>query len=178
MIPAGPAAALLALAAQSPAAPEPPRGVNDEILGTAEEYAVAGPARVCLMQTSVEVETGETAYLDYLGIHFGAIRITGLRGTFHVRVSGIWTEPRGGQVAPDLRGRTVRRYRQEGRPKYLIYSASEDQPNEESPLVWVEGDALGRSRDLAILARIDARQGDLASCRRRFVYGLDYPEEE
>ncbi len=166
----------------SPATPEPPRGVNSSILGTAEEFAVPGPARVCLMRTSVEVAAGETAYLDYLGIHFGGIRIAGPRGTFHVTEGDAWAEPRGGRVVPDLLGRTVERHRREGRARYLIYGPSGYGPTRERPAVWVEGDALGRSRDLAILARIDVDQDDVASCRRRFVYGWDTilgaPEEE
>ena len=165
--------ALLTLVTQPADAQEPPRGVNDSILGTAEEFAVSGPSRVCLMHTSVDVRPGETAYLDYLGIHHGGFRVTGPRGTFHVLEGDAWTEPRGGQLVPDLRGRRVERHRREGRVRYLIYGASDYDPNQESPQVWVEGDALGRSRDLAILARINVRQDDLASCRRRFVYGWE-----
>ena len=164
-------AGVLALAAQSPAAPEPPRGVNSSILGTAEEFAVTGPARVCLYHTSVDVRAGETAYLDYLGIHYGAFRVTGPRGTFVVREGDSWVDPDGGQLVPDLRGRAVERFRLEGRPRYLIYRRSEFDPNDDHPSVWVEGDALGRSRDLNILARVDVDQDDPRSCRRRFNYG-------
>ena len=177
----GPLAALLALASQPPATPEPPRGTGDSILGTAEEFSVDGPARVCLIHTSVDLRPGERAYLDYLGIHWGAFRVTGPNGTFHVREGNNWAEPKGGRLVDDLRGRAVERHRREGM-RYLIYGPSRYWPDEERPLVWVEGDALGRSRDLNILARINERQNDPETCGRRYVYGwgviLGEPEGE
>lgn len=166
-------AALTALAGQS-AAQEPPRTVNEGILGTAEEFAVAGPARVCLIHTSVDLESGETAYLDYLGIHHGAFRVTGPQGTFRVREGDAWADPGGGRLVPDLRGRAVERQRQEGRLRYLIFGRPYWDPDDEDPLVWVDGDALGRSRDFEILARIDIDQRDPDSCTRQFVYGWDF----
>lgn len=164
---------LLLHAAQPAAPPEPPRGVNDSILGTAEEFAVAGPARVCLIHTSVDVEAGETAYLDYLGIHHGSFRVTGPRGTFRV-MEGAFRDSPGGRLVPDLLGRTVERHREEGRPRYLIFGATSDRPADDHPLAWVDGDALGRSRDLNILARVNVEQRNPDSCAERFVYGWDF----
>ena len=69
----------LALAVQEIA---PPRGVNDSVLGTAEEFRVPGPARVCLISTTIDLLPGENAYLDYLGIHNGSIRVVGPQGSF------------------------------------------------------------------------------------------------
>ena len=166
-------AGLLALAMQSPTAPEPPRGVNSTILGTAEEFAVPGPARVCLLHTSVDLRAGEVAYLDYLGIHHGGFRVTGPNGTFRVMEGDAWQEPPGASLVPDLLGRAVARYRREGRLAYMIYRASEYDPNDDHPSVIVEGDALGRSRDLAILARVDVSQDDPDSCDRAYFYGWE-----
>ena len=150
----------------------PPRGVNSIVLGTAEEFRVPGPARVCLMGTSIDLLPGENAYLDYLGIHHGSIRVVSPRGTFIVREGDSWLEPRGGRLEQDRRGRTVARFRRDGRPRYLLYAPSSYRPGE-TPRTWVEGDALGRSRDRAILDRINIASEGPAGCRRRFVYGWE-----
>ena len=159
------ALALLVAAEEIP----PPRGVNDSVIGTAEQYRTAGPARVCLIHTTVDLRPDETAYLDYLGIHWGGLRVVGPTGSYMVREGDIWANPRhGGETVPDRRGRAILRLWHEGRLHYLIYG-----PNGERPLVRVEGDGLGRSRDLAILRRIQVSQADMSSCRRRFVYGWE-----
>ena len=165
-----PLAAFLLLAA---AQPEPPRTVNDQIIGKAEDYMVAGPDRVCLGSTIIELDAGETAYLDYLGIHFGGIRVSGRRGTFLVTEGGAWAEPRGENgFFEDWRGRTIFRSRRDGRPRYMIYGSFEPD-EEEKPIVLVEGDALGRSRDSAILNRIIVSRDEPSGCRRHFDYGWD-----
>jgi hypothetical protein len=166
-----PIALLLILAAQQV---EPPRGVNDEILGTAEQFSTRGPARICLLRTSIDVEAGETAYLEYLGIHWGGISVTGPRGAFLVMEGDAWARPRAtGRVTWDWRDRAIAQHFRHGRPRYLMYARADDAGGEQSPVAWVEGDALGRSRDGAILRRIDVSRRDMSSCRRRFVYGWD-----
>ena len=146
----------------------PPTGVNDTVLGTAEQFRTAGPARVCLRDTSIDLLPGENAYLDYLGFHHGAIRVVGPRGQFVVWDGEAWIEPHGAETVPDRQGRPLRRLYREGRPYYLIYGPAGDRPR-----VRVEGDALGRSNDAAILRRIQLSQADLSSCRRRFDYGSE-----
>jgi hypothetical protein len=164
----------LALAVQEIA---PPRGVNDSVLGTAEEFRVPGPARVCLISTTIDLLPGENAYLDYLGIHNGSIRVVGPQGSFIVREGDAWREPPGGRLEQDRRGRTITRYRQDGRPKYLLYARSDASRGRGSPRTWVEGDALDRSRDRFILDRVNIPAAGPAGCLRRFSYGL-YIEEE
>lgn len=161
-----PLAALLLLAAAQP--PEPPRTVNGEIIGKAEDYMIVGPGRVCLGSTIVDLEAGETAWLDYLGIHWRGIRVSGAKGSFQVKMGGAWAEPRGeSRFYEDWQGRTIYRGRRDGRPRYLIYG-SLDPSEKEWPLVWVEGDALGRSRDGSILNRITISRGEPSGCRRQF----------
>ena len=165
----------LALALQTV---EPPRGVNDEVLGTAEEFRVAGPARVCLISTSIDLLPGENAYLAYLGIHHGSIRVVGPNGTFTVMEGEAFLEPRGSRLERDRRGRTISRYRRDGRPRYLLYARSDSSRGRGSPRTWVEGDALGRSHDRAILDRVNIQSAGPTGCRRRFRYGWDGPIEE
>ena len=160
-----------AASAMQRAPPEPPRTINGIVLGNADEFAVTGPARICLIHTSVDLQPGETAWLDYSGIHFGSVRISGPRGTFLVEEGGMWREPEGSALVPDFRSRAVARYQGDGQRHYMIYRASENDPNNDYPSVRVSGDALGRSHDLNILARIDVDQHDAASCRRRFNWG-------
>ena len=152
---------------------EPPRGINNSVLGTAEEFRVPGPARVCLISTSIDLLPGENAYLDYLGIHNGSIRVVGPNGTFLVREGEGLLEPRGGRLEQDRRGRTITRFRRDGRPRYLLYARSDSSRGRGSPRTWVEGDALGRSRDRAILDRVNIPPGGPTGCRRRFSYGWD-----
>jgi hypothetical protein len=160
-------AALLLLVAQPAVPPEPPRGVNSAIIGTAEENAVSGPARVCLIHTSIDIRSGETAWLDYAGIHWGVVRIEGPQGVFRVR-EGAFADPRRGRIIHDARGRLIRQRHVAGGVSYLIYGGSRRAPR---PLAAVEGEALGHGRHAAVLARIDADRRDLSTCQRRFSYG-------
>lgn len=152
---------------------EPPRGVNDEVLGTAEEFRVAGPARVCLISTSIDLLPGENAYLAYLGIHNGSIRVVGPHGTFLVTEGEAFREPRGGRLEQDRRGRTLTRFRRDGRPRYLLYARPASSRGRGSPRTWVEGDALGRSRDRLVLDRVNVAFDGPSGCQRRFSYGWD-----
>jgi hypothetical protein len=166
-------ALLLSIALQTAEPPAAPRTVNGQIIGTAEEFRTPGPARVCLGETSVDLLPAETAYLDYLGIHNGSIRVVGPNGAFIVREGDAWREPRGGRLEEDRRGRTIARYRRDGRPRYLLYAPSDRAPTGRSPRTWVEGDALGRSRDRAILDRVNIHPAGPTGCQKRFGYGWD-----
>ncbi|HYI63527.1 MAG TPA: hypothetical protein VEW71_01440 [Allosphingosinicella sp.] len=150
---------------------EPPRGVNDEVLGTAEAFRVAGPARVCLISTSIDLLPGENAYLEYLGIHNGSIRVVGPQGSFTVMEGEAFLEPRGGRLEQDRRGRTVTRHRRDGRPRYLLYSRSGSSRGRGSPRTWVEGDALGGSHVRMVLDRVNIAFDGPSGCQRRFIYG-------
>jgi hypothetical protein len=166
---------LLFLAAQQI---DPPTTVNGEVLGTAEQYATPGPGRVCIGSVSVDLISGETAYLNYLGIHSGGLRISTPRGTFDVSVSGSWADPgEPNRWVSDWRGRTIGRYRKHGRPSYMIFEPVEEL-GEERPWVRIEGNALGKSHDMDILNRILVNRGKILGCRREFEYGWEFEVEE
>lgn len=168
---------LLAGLAFAPAAAQeqvpPPRGVNGAVLGTAEANRMPGPTRVCFIDTGLLVQTGETAWLDYLGIHAAAIRVTGRNGQYLVREGNHWAEPpEQGRNVPDRRGRRIVRYGTAGGFRYLIYGPVTSAGPGDRPSVWVEGAALtGTARDHRILDRIAPIAGN-DRCRRRFVYGM------
>jgi hypothetical protein len=162
---------LLLLAAQ---APEPPRTVNDQVLGKAEDFLTSGPARVCIRDTSVDIERGETAYLHYLGIHSGGIRVEGSNGTFLVMDNEMLRVPKRRVVwDTDRSGRESARHYSEGELSYLLFARGS--ASQARPRVRVSGDALGRStaRDEAILKRIESHDRQPAGCARRFDYGWD-----
>lgn len=162
---------LLLLAAQQI---EPPTTVNGEILGTAEEFATRGPGRVCIGSVSFDLVRGETAYLNYVGIHWGGLRISTPNGNFDMNVSGSWADPgEPNRWVPDWRGRTIGRYRQEGRLTYVIFEPVKEL-GEERPWVRVKGDALGKSHDMDILNRILVNRGKIDGCRRHFEYGWEF----
>ena len=147
--------------------------MNGQVIGPAGVYSTAGPARVCLEHTSVDIQEGEIAYLDYLGIHSGSVRVVGHRGTFLVSEGDAWAVPKGrSRLVPESGGRKIARHIKRGKLRYLIYGRV--QPlDSERPLVWVEGNALGGGREAATLTRIVTSEGDPAGCDKRFRYGWD-----
>lgn len=160
-----PLVALLLLAAE----PVPvPKGVNDSVIGTAEEYKVEGPARVCFLASGFDLESGETSYLSYLGIHSAQLTIVGPRGSFKLTESEIFRSPKGrGRIVPGIKTRIVR-HRSKGRSSYHVYAS----PDGGRPLLRVEGEALtGKASDTAILDRIMLLPGEGVPCREAFAYG-------
>jgi hypothetical protein len=171
-----PALLLAGLAFAAPAAAQeqvpPPRGVNGTVLGAAEAYRMPGPMRICFIDTGLALRAGETAWLDYLGIHAAAIRVAGRHGQYLVREGNSWAIPPEPGTVADARGRRIVRYGTAGQVRYLIYGAVTDAGPGDRPSVWVEGAALnGTARDRDILDRIAPVAGNVR-CRRRFVYGM------
>ena len=163
-----PVVALLLLAAQ----PAPvPKGVNDSVLGTAEEFKVTGPARVCFIYSGFDLETRETSYLSYLGIHSAQLTIMGPRGSFELTESeSIMNPKRPGRTMAGLKAKVVK-HRSKGRLRYYVYSSS-DGDQASRPLLRLEGQALtGKADDRAILDRI-ALNPQAGTCRETFAYGV------
>ena len=134
-----------------------------------------GPARVCIRQTSVEVDRGETAYLAYLGIHHGSIRVDGPRGSFELTDGEAWAVRRNrAELVPDRQGRAVERHYSRRKLAYWIYAPGA-LPGVNAPRIMLEGKAIGRSaaRDAAILNRIVINRDEPTGCRRHFDYGWE-----
>jgi len=150
----------------------PPTGVNDAVIGTAEEYKVEGPARVCFNEGAIDLKPGETSYLDYMGIHRAAIRIVGPDGEFKVREGDIWSEPRGGKRIDA----TIRRFGSRAKPRYAVYGRPAFSPDRDRLLTWIDGtgDAV---QDMKQARRIIPVLQDKTTCRRRFMYGMFVDEE-
>jgi hypothetical protein len=154
-------------------AADPPRAVNRAAPGQAKDYATRGPARVCVGTTMVDLLAGETAYLDYLGIHGGGVRIVGPKGRFSVTDGNLWLRPKHPKLFKDERGRIVERRRRGGRSSYFLYARFGQEQGKERPKVLIEGDALGKGRASAVLARISFAEKKATGCDRAFDYGWE-----
>jgi hypothetical protein len=161
---------LLLVAAQAEV--PPPRTVNDQVIGKAEDFRTPGPARICINATSVDIEAGEAAYLQYLGIHFGTVRVVGPRGSFTVQDGDSWRAREDGEMLT-WDGRNVQRRRPGGRPSYIIHDRPDYPADREVPRVLVSGDALGRGVDRKIIARIRTHPAPPDRCAIRYVYGWE-----
>jgi hypothetical protein len=164
------AALILLLAGE---AVPPPKTVNDQVLGKAEDFMQRGPGRVCLAQTSVDLDEGETAYVGYLGIHYASLRIYGRFGQFSVTEGEMYKSPKGGQRVDLPGGDSVLRHRKDGRIRYLLFGPGWDANDDDIPRTWVEGEALGRGHDYNIFSRIRIAR-EPSKCTRRFEYGWDF----
>jgi hypothetical protein len=149
-----------------------PRTVNDQVLGKPEDFMQRGPGRICLGQTSVDLDEGETAYVGYLGIHYGSLRIYGRYGEFSVTESEMYSEKGGQRV--DLPGAdSVLRHREDGHIRYMLFGPGYDPGDDDIPRALVEGEALGRGHDFKILSRIRITRAP-SKCAQRFEYGWDF----
>jgi len=153
-----------------------PMTVNDIVLGRAEDFSLAGPGRVCLNITAFDLERGETAYVDYLGIHFGRLRIIGPRGHVDLKEGETYAEPRGrNHIVAQSARRMVVRYGHGAHRRYLLFVPTEWLPREDKPVLWIEGPALrGTTRDLRMLDRVVVLGEDFSTCTRRFEYGWNF----
>lgn len=170
------AAAALASACAQGRVP-PPHGVNGAVLGTAAHFMNPGPARICFIVSGFDLQANERAYLDYLGIHWAAIRVVGPHAEFLIKEGNIWAEPtERGRAIADAHGRRIVRYEHWGRVRYLIYDEVDGgTPGESRPLVWVEGRALrGTEADRLILDRIVRLPEQETHCNHRYVYGMNF----
>jgi hypothetical protein len=176
--------ALLLAVAQ--AAPPIPTGVNGGVLGTAEQFKVEGPARVCFARGAVDIAAGEVSYLNYMGIHYAAVRIVGQDASYKISEGDSYVSPRGGTRVRDagleqrIGATTVRRFGHGAKTRYGIYDRPEYSPDRDRLVIWVDGLA-GGAADLAVLRRIAVKLPEIAGCKRRFMYGWffdDVPEHK
>lgn len=153
---------------------EPPRTVNDQILGTAEEFRRHGPASICLHSTRIRLEPGETSELDYLGIHIGRVRIKTPRGDLLVSEGDAWASPKRSERVFDTDTGHIDRVGSGQKLRYLIFAPT-DYSSRPTARVWISGTALsGHERDLKILDRIEVTKEQPKQCDQRFGYGWDF----
>ena len=163
-----------------------PMSVNDIVLGRPEDFSLRGPGRACLNLTAIDLEAGETAYVDYLGIHFGRLRIIGPAGQLDLAEGESYREPpMRGQIVAHSARRMIVRYGRGDRRQYLLFTPTE-WSREGEPILWIRGSALrGTARDFRVLERIRVLREDFSRCTRHFEYGWNFlmppspePQEE
>ncbi|WP_448661817.1 hypothetical protein ACG3SL_14195 [Sphingomonas sp. CJ20] len=153
---------------------EPPRTVNDEILGPVADFQDKGPARICLQDIAIDLDTGETATLQYAGIHAATLRVDGAAGELVLRHGNHWANRRRGALVVDRGGWSILRSRGKALGRYVLWAVPEYSGGEREPVLWLDGTMLkGDRRDLPILNRITFHSPTPANCARRYAYGWD-----
>ena len=153
-----------------------PMTVNEQVLGSPEDWSFAGPGRVCMVSTAFDLEAGETAYVDYLGIHIGRLRIIGTLGQLDLEERELFLDPElPGQVMALSRDRTIMRYGR-GRDSDVVLISGRDWARGRGRAVLrMAGSALRRTaRDYRVLERISYLGEDYSSCTHRFDYGWTF----
>lgn len=153
-----------------------PMTVNDIELRPREDFVFRGPGRVCMVQTAFDLSTGETAYVDYLGIHIGRLRIIGTQGQLDLEERELFLDADArGQVMTLSADRTIIRYGRGARSDVLLISGSDWARQRPRAVLRIRGSALrGTPRDYNILARISYLDENYSSCARRFDYGWNF----
>lgn len=153
------------------AQPEPPRTVNDQVLGDAADFSTNGPAIVCLRELAVSASAGETVALAYSGIHNGTLKWYGGGGSIEFHQSEIWLQPRNrGRFMGNHSGFAIYHKRENGKPVYLAFRPDED--GEQRLDTRIIGTALdGSKRDESLLARLLASGASSPQCDRTYAYG-------
>jgi hypothetical protein len=154
----------------------PPTGVNGAIIGTADEFKVEGPARVCFVYGRVDIVAGEISYLDYMGIHYGAVTIVGPHGSYKVSEGENWAPTGSGNPVAGVGTMKIRRFGRGAKMRYGIYGRTDFSPASDRLLIWVDG-LEGKPGDRGILRRIATTLPAISGCTRRFRYGWFIDEE-
>jgi hypothetical protein len=138
------------------------------------ETAPAGPGRLCLRDSSIDLVAGETVRVVEGGLHGLRLIISGPAGRFTYAENEAFAEPReAGRPVAVRAGLRVMRHRLRRAISYLFHGpVAAYGDGRARPLVWIRGAALSGARtDLAILSRV--RIGAPDGCMLRYDYGWE-----
>ncbi|MEQ1510281.1 MAG: hypothetical protein ABL909_07785 [Sphingopyxis sp.] len=154
---------------------ENPTTVNNQSLGTAEDFHTAGPARVCISNVSIDLLGGEHAYLQYSGIHRGIVRVLGAEGFVDVTLGDSWRYDREEGELVYRRGRSrYYRVRRGGEWKYGLFTPTDYSDGVRELSADISGTAiLGNEMDLPMVRRITYSDSTPTGCVRHYNYGWD-----
>lgn len=152
-----------------------PRTVNGQVIGPAEDFATAGPATICLQDLTLAVAEGETAHLEYLGIHSGSVRLVLEDGSFLTLSHGdSFADGRTVGQRPDLVVGDAAYFRVPERNVVQVFRAEGSEAPASSPVLILSGPALevaaGEHRASEHIAFGGEGERD---CTRRYGYGWD-----
>ena len=164
---------LLSFAFLLVAAAPMPKGVNDAVLGTPEQYSFHGPGRVCLREASIEIAKDEVAYLKYSGIHFQTVEIEGPKGSRELKEGEAWAKPKK-QTSLFAKNSDMSIFEvgDDTEFRYLIYAKNRYSDGKQVPLIWVDGSALkGDETDKALVSRLNIGSLPFKQCGIQYNYG-------
>ncbi|TIX49691.1 hypothetical protein [Alteraurantiacibacter aquimixticola] len=152
-----------------------PMTVNGHVLGKAEDFATRGPATVCMEGMRVTVAEGETAYLEYLGIHNGRLRLVLANDSALILAHGdSWADLRRDGQQPSFHHQNAVYFQIDSTSDYQIFLTTEDGALHRSPVLNLHGSALkGTGEDVEAVERVTFGQPDWNGCDKRFGYGWD-----
>lgn len=138
------------------------------------ETMPAGPGRLCLRDSSLDLLADETVGVAQNGRHGIVIEVSGPSGDFTYAENEAFVEPRtAGEPVAVRAGLRVTRHHRQGQIAYLFRGPiAAYGPELVHPLVWIKGPALSGGRaDVDILARV--RTGPPEGCILRYDYGFE-----
>lgn len=153
---------------------EPPTTVNGDVLGKPEDFATAGPARVCLRDIAVTAKRGETVYLAYAGIHTGTLRLaTGGRTIDFTHLESGIGPTRSARLVGHRTGVTLFRYVEGHTPRYIARISPAD-ANGGTSIVRIGGSGLaGTDGAGKVWKHLSISTAEVGGCDRTYSYGWD-----
>jgi hypothetical protein len=167
-------AGLLLLSLQTAA--EPPRTVNDAVLGPAESFTTPGPATVCMRQLVIRPRTGQRVQLLYSGIHAGTLRLYLEDGRYVDFMDGeIFVDRRQRGEAPVAARPDMKIFlTMDQRPKvnYQLEGTGQRTKDYAPPRVMASGPGLASDTiDDRIFDEVQFTDPAAVKCDRRYEYG-------
>jgi len=124
----------------------------------------------------LKVQAGETAYLQYSGIHDGRIRLMLADGDFVDFVPGSWADQRRADQGPAMviDGNRFFAFEYRLETSYVVFVHDEEAGGGFRPAVRIEGTGIAGNRsDRVILRQVSPKGGYESHCDRRYAYGWD-----
>jgi len=154
---------------------EKPKTVNGDPLGEIDTFQTRGPGRACLENAAFDLIDGETATLQYAGIHSASFIVTSPDGNLLVQHGNAWAPRRERMTTVWKRDlQSIRRAGRGSKLRYFYYAPSEYSEGEPVVTLFVSGKALkGDNSDMSRLRRLSLHSDAPPDCLRRYSYGWD-----
>ena len=148
-----------------------PTPVNGQVIGPAEDFATPGPATICMEDLMLAVVEGETAHLEYLGIHSGRVRLVLQDGSFLTVSHGdSFADRRTLGQEPSLVVGDAAYFRIAEHDVVQVFHAEPVS----SPVLILDGSAItGPDGERLASEHIAFRDEGERECTRRYGYGWD-----